>query len=94
MEEVAVLAALLHLSMCSLVRSRDDEDRERMRSQDSIIGFRQVLVMLQQFLYSLHKNYSDWYFVKQLQFYLEEANGNVDYQGYIFPRRRGESVSI
>ncbi|CAN6235784.1 unnamed protein product [Urochloa humidicola] len=26
-----------------------------------------------------------------IQFYLEEANGNVDYQGYIFPRRRGES---
>ncbi|KAG8065543.1 hypothetical protein GUJ93_ZPchr0004g39859 [Zizania palustris] len=25
-----------------------------------------------------------------IQFYLEEANGNVDYQGYIFPRRRGE----
>uniref|UniRef100_A0A0E0PC75 EndoU domain-containing protein n=1 Tax=Oryza rufipogon TaxID=4529 RepID=A0A0E0PC75_ORYRU len=25
------------------------------------------------------------------EFYLEEANGNVDYQGYIFPRRRGES---
>ncbi|KAM7258113.1 hypothetical protein ACFE04_013854 [Oxalis oulophora] len=24
-----------------------------------------------------------------LQFYLEEAKGNVDYQGYIFPRRRG-----
>jgi hypothetical protein len=29
-----------------------------------------------------------------LQFYLEEAKGNVDYQGYIFPRRRGESVGI
>jgi hypothetical protein len=28
-----------------------------------------------------------------LQFYLEEAKGNVDYQGYIFPRWRGESVS-
>ncbi|CAD6260133.1 unnamed protein product [Miscanthus lutarioriparius] len=26
-----------------------------------------------------------------IQFYLEEAKGNVDYQGYIFPRRRGES---
>nr|XP_016468102.1 PREDICTED: poly(U)-specific endoribonuclease-B-like [Nicotiana tabacum] len=25
-----------------------------------------------------------------LQFYLEEAKGSVDYQGYIFPRRRGE----
>uniref|UniRef100_A0A1J3HAT7 Poly(U)-specific endoribonuclease-B n=1 Tax=Noccaea caerulescens TaxID=107243 RepID=A0A1J3HAT7_NOCCA len=25
-----------------------------------------------------------------LQFYLEEAKGTVDYQGYIFPRRRGE----
>ncbi|CAN6245345.1 unnamed protein product [Urochloa humidicola] len=25
-----------------------------------------------------------------IQFYLEESNGNVDYQGYIFPRRRGE----
>ncbi|CAH9091932.1 unnamed protein product, partial [Cuscuta epithymum] len=25
-----------------------------------------------------------------LQFYLEELKGNVDYQGYIFPRRRGE----
>nr|CAB3485286.1 unnamed protein product [Digitaria exilis] len=25
------------------------------------------------------------------EFYLEEAKGNVDYQGYIFPRRRGES---
>ncbi|XP_019446017.1 PREDICTED: poly(U)-specific endoribonuclease-B-like isoform X2 [Lupinus angustifolius] len=25
-----------------------------------------------------------------LQFYHEEANGRVDYQGYIFPRRRGE----
>ncbi|KAK6947483.1 EndoU ribonuclease, C-terminal [Dillenia turbinata] len=25
-----------------------------------------------------------------LQFYLEEAKGRVDYQGYIFPRRRGE----
>ncbi|RLN09482.1 poly(U)-specific endoribonuclease-B-like [Panicum miliaceum] len=25
-----------------------------------------------------------------MQFYLEESNGNVDYQGYIFPRRRGE----
>lgn len=24
-----------------------------------------------------------------IQFYLEEAKGNVDYQGYIFPRRRG-----
>jgi hypothetical protein len=29
-----------------------------------------------------------------MQFYLEESNGNVDYQGYIFPRRRGELVSI
>ena len=27
------------------------------------------------------------------QFYLEEAKGRVDYQGYIFPRRRGEIVS-
>ncbi|ESQ55724.1 hypothetical protein EUTSA_v10025290mg [Eutrema salsugineum] len=27
-----------------------------------------------------------------LQFYLEEAKGTVDYQGYIFPRRRGEIV--
>ncbi|CAA6673850.1 unnamed protein product [Spirodela intermedia] len=26
-----------------------------------------------------------------LQFYLEEAKGRVDYRGYIFPRRRGES---
>ncbi|PVH66725.1 hypothetical protein PAHAL_1G329300 [Panicum hallii] len=25
-----------------------------------------------------------------IQFYLEESNGNVDYQGYIFPRRHGE----
>ncbi|THG10658.1 poly(U)-specific endoribonuclease-B-like [Camellia sinensis] len=25
-----------------------------------------------------------------IQFYLEEAKGGVDYQGYIFPRRRGE----
>ncbi|GJM86308.1 hypothetical protein PR202_ga02157 [Eleusine coracana subsp. coracana] len=25
-----------------------------------------------------------------IQFYLEESNGNVDYQGYIFPKRRGE----
>ncbi|XP_057511905.1 uncharacterized protein LOC130794033 [Actinidia eriantha] len=25
-----------------------------------------------------------------LQFYLEEAKGRVDYQGYIFPRRRGQ----
>ncbi|CAL5020585.1 unnamed protein product [Urochloa decumbens] len=25
-----------------------------------------------------------------IQFYLEESNGNVDYQGYIFPRKRGE----
>ncbi|XP_077235180.1 uncharacterized protein LOC143877179 isoform X2 [Tasmannia lanceolata] len=25
-----------------------------------------------------------------IQFYLEEAKGKVDYQGYIFPRRRGE----
>ncbi|VFQ85807.1 unnamed protein product [Cuscuta campestris] len=25
-----------------------------------------------------------------LQFYLEEAKGNVDYQGYIFPQRRGQ----
>ncbi|KAJ3680631.1 hypothetical protein LUZ60_016909 [Juncus effusus] len=25
-----------------------------------------------------------------IQFYLEEAKGTVDYQGYIFPRRRGE----
>ncbi|KAJ7563658.1 hypothetical protein O6H91_03G119200 [Diphasiastrum complanatum] len=24
-----------------------------------------------------------------IQFYVEEANGRVDYQGYIFPRRRG-----
>ena len=24
---------------------------------------------------------------------IEEAKGRVDYQGYIFPRRRGESVS-
>jgi len=29
-----------------------------------------------------------------IQFYLEESNGNVDYKGYIFPRRRGELVSI
>jgi hypothetical protein len=29
-----------------------------------------------------------------LQVYLEEVKGNVDHQGYIFPRRRGESVSI
>lgn len=28
-----------------------------------------------------------------LQFYLEEAKGRVDYQGYIFPRRRGQTVS-
>jgi len=28
-----------------------------------------------------------------LQFYLEETKGAVDYQGYIFPRRRGEVVS-
>lgn len=27
------------------------------------------------------------------QFYLEEAKGRVDYQGYIFPRRRGQTVS-
>ncbi|KAF6138428.1 hypothetical protein GIB67_028000 [Kingdonia uniflora] len=26
-----------------------------------------------------------------LQFYLEEAKGTVDYQGYIFPRRRGKT---
>ncbi|KAM3734672.1 hypothetical protein ACB098_10G033200 [Castanea mollissima] len=26
-----------------------------------------------------------------LQFYLEEAKGRVDYQGYIFPRRRGQT---
>lgn len=26
-----------------------------------------------------------------LQFYLEESKGRVDYQGYIFPRRRGET---
>ncbi|KAK4400480.1 Poly(U)-specific endoribonuclease-B [Sesamum angolense] len=25
-----------------------------------------------------------------IQFYLEEAKGRVDYQGYVFPRRRGE----
>ncbi|PKU72848.1 poly(U)-specific endoribonuclease-B-like isoform X1 [Dendrobium catenatum] len=25
-----------------------------------------------------------------IQFYLEEAKGNVDYQGYIFPRKHGE----
>jgi len=29
-----------------------------------------------------------------MQFYLEESNGIVDYKGYIFPRRRGELVSI
>jgi len=29
-----------------------------------------------------------------LQFYMEEVKGNVDHQGYIFPRCRGESVSI
>ncbi|ONM55202.1 hypothetical protein ZEAMMB73_Zm00001d020599 [Zea mays] len=28
------------------------------------------------------------------EFYLEEAKGNVDYQGYIFPRRRGESPDL
>lgn len=28
-----------------------------------------------------------------LQFYLEEAKGRVDYQGYILPRRHGEIVS-
>ncbi|KAG5526182.1 hypothetical protein RHGRI_032457 [Rhododendron griersonianum] len=28
-----------------------------------------------------------------IQFYLEEAKGRVDYQGYIFPRRRGQVVS-
>ncbi|GJN02190.1 hypothetical protein PR202_ga19514 [Eleusine coracana subsp. coracana] len=27
----------------------------------------------------------------ETEFYLEEAKGHVDYQGYIFPRRRGES---
>jgi len=27
------------------------------------------------------------------QFYLEEEKGRVDYQGYIFPRRRGQTVS-
>lgn len=32
-------------------------------------------------------------FVLLLQFYLEEAKGRVDYQGYIFPRRRGQVVS-
>ncbi|XP_051144605.1 uncharacterized protein LOC127260741 isoform X3 [Andrographis paniculata] len=26
-----------------------------------------------------------------IQFYLEESKGNVDYQGYIFPRRRGDT---
>ncbi|XP_024996294.1 poly(U)-specific endoribonuclease-B-like [Cynara cardunculus var. scolymus] len=26
-----------------------------------------------------------------LQFYMEEAKGNVDYQGYIYPRRRGQT---
>ncbi|XP_020262840.1 poly(U)-specific endoribonuclease-B isoform X2 [Asparagus officinalis] len=25
-----------------------------------------------------------------IQFYMEEAKGNVDYQGYVFPRRRGQ----
>lgn len=34
-----------------------------------------------------------WTFVPLLQFYLEEAKGRVDYQGYIFPRRRGQTVS-
>ena len=29
-----------------------------------------------------------------MQFYLEESNSNVDYQGYIFPWRCGELVSI
>ncbi|KAL8112586.1 hypothetical protein AgCh_020056 [Apium graveolens] len=28
-----------------------------------------------------------------LQFYLEEVKGRVDYQGYIYPRRRGQVVS-
>lgn len=27
-------------------------------------------------------------------FYLEESNVNADYQGYIFPVRRGQLVSI
>ncbi|MFS7924070.1 putative endoU ribonuclease, endoribonuclease EndoU, poly(U)-specific endoribonuclease [Helianthus anomalus] len=29
-----------------------------------------------------------------LQFYMEEAKGRVDYQGYIFPRRRGETPDL
>ncbi|KAF9614509.1 hypothetical protein IFM89_018948 [Coptis chinensis] len=29
-----------------------------------------------------------------LQFYLEEAKGSVDYQGYIFPRRRGQIMVL
>ena len=91
MEEVATLAALLPLSMYLLVRSKDG-DKGRMRYQASITGFRQVLVMLQK------SSFLIWTFltgiVTNLQFYLEEAKGNVDYQGYIFPRRRGESVSI
>jgi hypothetical protein len=28
-----------------------------------------------------------------MKFYMEEVKGRVDYQGYIFPRRRGETVS-
>ncbi|PKU81885.1 poly(U)-specific endoribonuclease [Dendrobium catenatum] len=31
-------------------------------------------------------------FIQEI-FYLEEAKGNVDYQGYVFPRRYGEHVS-
>jgi len=33
------------------------------------------------------------YLFSSSQFYLEEAKGRVDYQGYIFPRRRGQIVS-
>ncbi|RLM66745.1 poly(U)-specific endoribonuclease-B-like [Panicum miliaceum] len=35
--------------------------------------------------------FHNWIQASSCNFYLEEAKGNVDYQGYIFPRRRGES---
>lgn len=41
-----------------------------------------VLLLNAKYLYSISS-----------QFYLEEAKGRVDYQGYIFPRRRGQTVS-
>lgn len=52
-----------------------------------------VLIVNRVFCSDLDSEFSSFPFYFFLQFYLEESKGRVDYQGYIFPRRRGNTVS-